>query len=700
MKRLALAGVLWTAAQAQTVVISPGTAAVHLGTYMQFSARVTGVSNTALAWTVALPEGAQGSAGSITAGGRYTPPAAMPSVNQVLVTVASVEAPQAKSTAVVTLENPYPAVSSVTPASVEPGPFTLNVSGSGFVEGAKVLVDDRVTQTVYVSDTLLLAKGEATEAQRGQRLSVKVRNPAPGGMMSAGVAGVRVGASGCRTPVVTASAAARFLDQAAFGPDPATVEHVQCVGLKGYLDEQVAAPVSPYPDPETTPYGVGLVQARFFTNAVHGEDQLRQRVALALSEIFVVSAISENTSYQMVPYLRILQQDAFGNFRKLMEDVTLSPTMGEYLDMRNNDKANAALGTRANENYARELLQLFTIGLVKLNQDGTVVKDAAGNPLPAYDQTTIQNFAKVFTGWTYPTRPGATLRMHNPAYFEGPMEVMESNHDTTSKTLLNGVVLPAGQAAARDLKDALDNVFQHPNVGPFIGRQLIQRLVMSNPSPAYVGRVAAVFADNGKGVRGDLEAVVRAILLDPEARAGDHETRPAATSGKLREPVVLIAALLRGLGGMVNDTNRLSGLGAALGQTIFAPATVFNYFAPGYEIPMEYTGGQTLGGPEFQIHSPSAAMARMNVVNSILYGSQGMGAVIDFAPLANLASQPQALVDEVNFRFFHGAMPAEVSTEMLNAMNAVTGTSPAVLMARAKAGLYVALSSSYYTVEH
>ncbi|MBI4889502.1 MAG: DUF1800 domain-containing protein [Acidobacteria bacterium] len=695
-----LSAAAWMAVQAQTVVVTPGVAAVHLGTYLQFSARVTGVTNTAVAWTVALPEGAQGAAGSITAGGRYSPPAAMPSMNWVLVTAASVAAPAVKATAVVTLQNPYPAVSTVAPASVEPGPFTLNVSGSGFVDGAVVLVDGKALATEYVSDMLLLAKGQATAAQKGQRLTVAVRNPAPGGVVSAGVAGVRVGGEACENPVATAGTAARFLQQAAFGANAVTVRHVQCVGLRGYLDEQLTAPVSPHPDPETTPFGVGLVQARFFTNAVHGEDQLRQRVALALGEILVVSAVTENTSTQLVPYLRILQQDAFANFRKLMEDVTLSPTMGEYLDMRNNDKANAALGTRANENYARELLQLFSIGLVRMDQDGKMILDGAGNPIPTYDQTTIQNFAKVFTGWTYPTKPGAVLRMHNPAYFAGPMEAMESNHDTTSKTLLSGRVLPAGQTAAKDLKDALDNVFESPNVGPFIGRQLIQRLVKSDPSPAYVRRVAGAFNDNGKGVRGDLAAVVRAILMDEEARAGDEETTPGATDGKLKEPVVLIAGILRGLGAMVNDTNRLTGLGAGLGQTIFAPPSVFSYFAPGYEIPAQFTGGAALGGPEFQLHSPSAAMARMNLVNTMVYGSMGLGAVIDFTPLASLAGEPQALADEVNARFFHGKMPVEVNTEMRNAMNAVTGTSPAVLLARAKAGLYVALSSSYYTVEH
>jgi uncharacterized protein (DUF1800 family) len=425
-------------------------------------------------------------------------------------------------------------------------------------------------------------------------------------------------------------------------------------------------------------------------------------VAFALGQIMVASAVEENTPTQLVPYLQLLKKDAFANFRTLMEDVTLNPTMGEYLDMRNNDKANPAKDTRANENYARELMQLFTIGLSQLNQDGTLQLDASGNPIPTYDQTTIQNFAKVYTGWTYPTKPSATLQKHNPAYFIGPMVPYESNHDTTSKTLLNGLVVPAGGTAESDLKTALDDIFNHQNVAPFISKQLIQHLVSSNPSPAYVGRVAAVFNDNGNGVRGDLRAVVKAILLDPEARAGDEgpSLSPPDTSGHLREPVFAVASILRGLGATVNDTNNLTNQATNLGQTVFAPPTVFNYFAPGYTIPAEFTPGTTLLGPEFQLQSPSSAVARSNVVNSIVYGNLGNGAVIDWSYLTSLAATPQALVDCVNNVFMYSKMPGAVQTQILSAVNAIKGTSTAVYKARAQAAVYLTVSSSYYNVEH
>jgi uncharacterized protein (DUF1800 family) len=704
--QLILAGVaaLATASAQTTITISPATAQVHLGTFYQFSAHVTGVTNTTVGWTVALPAGATGSPGTISAGGRYTPPSAMPSVNSVIVTAASLATPTATASAQVTLNNPFPTVASTIPASLPTGSssLTLTINGSGFVSGAQVRFGGVGVATTYVSATRLTAAVETGGYTAGTRVPVAVTNPDPGSATSTDAVTAEVGSTD-GPPVITATVAARFLNQAAFGPDAATVAHVESIGLEGYIKEQLTVPISPYPDPSRTGFGLGQVQARFFANAVEGRDQLRQRVAFAMGEMFVVSAITENTPAQTVPYLQILQKDAFVNFRTLMEDVTLSPTMGQYLNMANNDKADAATDTRANENYARELMQLFTIGLFELKPDGTLELDGSGNPIPTYDETTIQNFAKVYTGWTYPTKPGATLKKHNPAYFVGPMVVYEPNHDTTSKTLLNGVVLPAGQTAAQDLKPALDNIFSHPNVGPFVSKQLIQHLVTSNPSPQYVSRIAAVFNNNGSGVRGDMAAVVSAILLDSEARAGDNGPQPAPPpdpSGHLREPVFVVASIMRGLGAAVNDTNSLAGLATNLGQQLFYPPSVFNYFAPSYMIPAAFTPSLTLLGPEFQLQSPSGAVARYNTVDEIVYGNLGGGAVIDFTPFSSLGNTPQSVADLIAQRFFYGLMPATVNTELLRAMNVVTGSTVAAEKARAQAGLYVALSSSFYTVEH
>lgn len=322
-----LAGVcLLAPAYAQvTVTVSPSPASLHLGTFQQFTARVTGTTPTTVTWTIVLPTGATGSAGNITAnGGRYTPPAVMPNPNTVTVTATSNANPAISASVAVTLLNPYPTLASIQPANVPVGSFTITLNGSGFVAGAVALVGGVPLSTTYVSATRLTATGVSSAEQVGQSFPVVVMNPDPGSATSVDAVSVMVGASS-GPPIVSFNVASRFLDQAAFGPDAATVAHVQTVGLDGYLSEQFSAPVSPYPDPATTAFGINQVQARFFSNAVHGQDQLRQRVAFALGQIFVVSAIEENSPTQLVPYLQILQNDAFGNFRTLMKDVTLSP---------------------------------------------------------------------------------------------------------------------------------------------------------------------------------------------------------------------------------------------------------------------------------------------------------------------------------------------------------------------------------------
>jgi uncharacterized protein (DUF1800 family) len=699
---LGLALCLPAAAQIQ-VTVSPSRADVSLGTFLQLSAKVTGTSNTGVSWTIALAlPTSKGSPGFISNAGRYTPPETIPDPNVVFVIAASNADPTVYGTAALILGNPYPTVASVSPAFAPPGQVTLTVNGSRFVNGAQVTAGESTlpatwVPTTFVSSTKLTISMNLAQSQVGHTIYVRVTNPDPGLETSENWASFTVGSPPTGPAKVTASVASRFLDQAAFGPDAATVAHVQQTGLEGYLDEQFDAPITPYPDPSTISFDVSQVQARFFTNAVHGQDQLRQRVAFALGQIFVVSAVMENSAQQLVPYEQVLQRDAFGNLATLMKDVTLSPTMGEYLSMLNNDKANAARGTKANENYARELMQLFTIGLVMLNPDGSLQYDAQGQPIPTYTQADVAELARVFTGWTYPTKPGAKLQAHNPAYYIGPMEPFEANHDTGSKTLLNGLVLPAGQTAEQDLAAALNNIFKHPNVAPLISMNLIQHLVTGNPSPAYLARISAVFNDNGSGVRGDLKAVVKAILLDPEARAGDSDTVLSGPdkSGHLREPVFFIASALRGLGALVNDSNALTGRAAALNQIIFAPPSVFNYYAPGYVVPADLAGGLFLVGPEFQLQSPATGVGRANLAQAIAFTNLGAGTVIDFTALTNLAADPSALVDAISNTFLHGRMPSEMRTQIMTAVTATTDKPT-----RARTAVYLTLSSSYYNVEH
>lgn len=489
-----------------------------------------------------------------------------------------------------------------------------------------------------------------------------------------------------QSPQVTAGAAARFLEQASFGPTSESVARVQQLGFIRWIDEQFDSPpsaISEVPPAANGRAPLAPMQQEFYYNAVNGADQLRQRVAFALSQIWVVSGVKLTTADQMVPYLRLLQQDAFTNYRQIIGDVTLSPAMGRYLDMVNNLKPDPRTGRAADENYARELLQLFTIGLGELNQDGTVRKDSAGIPIPTYDQEQIEGFARAFTGWTFAPKPGAVSRNTNPAYWDAPMVPVEANHDKDAKPLLNGVTLPAGQNIQRDLNDALDNVFAHPNVAPFVSRQLIQRLVVSDPSPAYVERVSRIFRATG----GDMKAVVKAILLDMDARAGDAGTKPTS-EGKLREPVLYIIGTLRAVGARVDHTNGLPARGSDLGQNVYLPPTVFNYFTPGYEI-----AGAGLNAPEFQILTGSTAMLRADFMNQLLYRAIN-GVAVDWTPWITAAGSASVLMDKVNSTFMRGAMSDEMWTSIARAVQAQS-----TARAKAQAAIYLAASSWQYQVQ-
>jgi len=508
--------------------------------------------------------------------------------------------------------------------------------------------------------------------------------------------------------VATPAAAARFMEHSTFGPSSALIAQVQQIGLPAFLASQFSAPSSTYPDPPAGVNSLLSTQQVLFTNALSGQDQLRQRVALALSEIWVTSGFTVPPQ-GMAPYMRLLLQDAFGNYRTLMYDVTLSPAMGRYLDMVNNDKPSTSPVTHANENYARELLQLFTVGLDQLNEDGTLIVDSGGKPIPTYSQNDVQAFARVFTGWTYPTAPGATLQKHNPPYYLGAMQPFESNHDTGSKTLLpvNGVptVLPAGQSSATDLNAALDNIFVQPSVAPFVSKQLIQHLVASNPSPAYVRRVATVFdsgiftgsgATFGSGQRGDLQAVIAAILLDPEARSGDDPASASATDGHLREPILYIAGILRAFGATTDGVGPVN-FATSMSEAPLNSPSVFNFFPPDFNIP-----GTNLLGPEFDIDTAALTLVRANFVNSFVYGSIGAGTKVDFSAYANLAASPDAsgqLLDSLNALLLHGSMSSSARSSIVTAVNAVpTGTNQN--LQRAQAAIYLILASSQYQVQH
>jgi uncharacterized protein (DUF1800 family) len=653
---------------------------------VQFVATVTGTTDTGVSWSVnTIPYG-NDTVGNMDGNGNYSAPVVLPSSSTVTVTATS-EADNTKTaSATVTLENPKPVLTAVTPGTLGLGAFELTLYGTGFVSSSTATFGGQPMQVTYASSTMITAVGSATSAEVGSD-SVIVSNPAPGGGTS-GAVSVSVTTAG--TPQ-TSGAAVRFLEQASFGPNLETVNQVQQTGFDTYLQNRFASFVTPYPTPRTND-GIATLQQNFFLNSVAGGDQLRERVALGLNELWVVGADKVGDPFGYSNYLRTLSQDALGNYYNLMYDVTLTPAMGHYLDMVDNDAP--APGQHANENYAREIMQLFCLGLNQLNPDGTPVLDPSGNPVATYTQNDVMDLGRAFTGWTYPVQPGKSPQAHDPEYYGGNMVPVESNHDSGAKTIL-GQALPAGQSAESDLSSALTIIFNHPNVGPFVAYQLIVHLVTSNPSPAYVQRVAQAFNSGsfngyGSGKRGDLEATVAAVLLDAEARRGDVPATSVSTDGKLREPVVMIVSLGRAFHAQT-DAAGFSNDGDAMSQDIFYPPTVFNFFPPVNPIP-----ATTLNGPEFGIFNTNTSLARMNFINDVVYGAIGSKTKFDFTPVTN-AGSPSHMISWLDTLFLHGATPAEMQQTILTALGAFD---PADTSGQARAAIYLFTSSSLYQVQH
>lgn len=399
----------------------------------------------------------------------------------------------------------------------------------------------------------------------------------------------------------TRASAHRFLEQSTFGPSIESMDYARSVGFDGWIDEQFQLPPTlllPQLRAKSNPRWAEYVNL-WWKNTLNAPDQLRQRVAFALSEIFVISAKDGLGDEQegVANYYDLLVRGAFGNFRDLMESVTLNPVMGEFLSMKGNHKPVAAQNIRPDENYARELLQLFTIGLVQLNQDGTPVLDSNGIPLPTYNQDTIEAFAHVFTGWHFANADHFIWPTQKD--YISPMVPYENYHDNSEKTLLNGFVIPAGTSATDELNMTLDHIFNHPNVGPFIAKQLIQKLVTSNPTPGYVADVASVFNANEDGIRGSMASVIKAILLHDEARNG-HKNLPT-TFGKLKEPVLRITSIWRAFPPeVVTDDFNYAYSDTEIGQAVLNAPSVFNFFTPGFSQPGTIRS-EGLVSPEFQM---------------------------------------------------------------------------------------------------
>jgi uncharacterized protein (DUF1800 family) len=499
----------------------------------------------------------------------------------------------------------------------------------------------------------------------------------------------------------------RLVGQATWGPTLALATQAQNMGPGPWIDSQLATAPTGYPayplqpgnipatctgDCQRDNYSLYLPQRQFFGNAVYGADQLRQRVAFAFHKIIPLTTQQPG---QLVPYLNILRDNAFGNFRTLLRGVTLNVAMGVYLDMI------TSTAGQPNENYAREIEQLFSIGTDLLDTNGVPQTDASGI-VAAYDQTAVDGFTKIFTGWTYPPQlPGGIINYSMPMV---PWAASLNRHDTGPKVLLDNLNRAGGFTAADDLEFAINNIFGHSNVGPFIGKQLIQQLVTSNPTPGYIGRVTAVFNNDGTGARGNLAAVVKAILLDSEAR-GNAPADP--NYGHLKEPVLMATQLLRAFDARSADATTVSDgyinpQTQNMGQDLWRPPTVFSYFPADFEVP----GLPGVAGPEFGILSATTALRRANFVNTMVFTgipkttgtntNAPFGTSLNIDAFYSLASDATRLVDEVNMRLLGGNVSASMRTSMITAVSAVSAVNPKL---RIQQAIYLAASSSQFQIE-
>ncbi len=527
---------------------------------------------------------------------------------------------------------------------------------------------------------------------------------------------------------MTTGEAARLAGHATFGATEAVVKEIESYGATDWIEGQMLKKSSRYTlggdsriHTHTSTislceqdaykgancwrdwYSTQPLLWDFYRNAMTQPDQLRQRVAYALSQIVVISALEVSGTYGWRNYHNSLLDNAFGNYRTVLKKATLSPLMGDFLNNVNNDKA------APNENYARELLQLFSIGTCELNMDGSL---KGGKCIPTYDNVMVRNYAYALTGWTYPAGGQNAWNLCLPQgancrYYGGDMVGIQKYHDITQRSLLSGVTVPASSTPDSALEKVLDSVMNHPNIAPFVGRQLIQRLVMSNPSPAYTQRVAQAFAAGkfqnfGTGQRGDLAATVAAVLLDPEALS----MTPAASGGKLREPVLMFTGLLRLLGGYTDGEPFAWWWGETLQQHVFRPPSVFNYYPPDYPV-----AGTSLRGPEFGIHNASTHISRLNFLNYVLWW--GGSAPVDTVPgatgtkLSSLAvweadsDNVPKLVDRMSVIATGRTLPAGTRESVIKAVEAFTPTNSPThyKTSRVKQAAWLVFASPQYQIQ-
>ncbi|MFO1418487.1 MAG: DUF1800 domain-containing protein [Methylotetracoccus sp.] len=496
--------------------------------------------------------------------------------------------------------------------------------------------------------------------------------------------------------------AVRFLNQATFGAAPRDLTHLKHMSLAAWLQEQFELPASCHLDTLNQTQNNNSRDNRqevWWRLSVRAPDQLRQRLAFALSELFVVSDVNSGIPPNaMAAYNDVLVRNAFGNFRDLLERVTRSPAMGRYLSMLGNQKPDRVLGIRADENFAREVMQLFTIGLVELDQRGIPLRQA-GQTIPTYAQPDVEGLARVLTGWSW----GDSLYFKDGDDWRLPMKAFRDYHDTAAKTIVGETQVPARRTAEQDLEQALIP-FNHPNVGPFVSRQLIQRLVTSNPSPSYVARVAARFNDNGSGVRGDMQAVVKAILLDREARLG---TAANVNFGKLREPLLVMSHLFRAFNAVLPDgTVPYLWFEGNVGQAPLSAPSVFNFFRPDFT-PNGLIKAAGLVAPEFQMITEAHNSQFYNELWGRIQWYYGGNPYLDrnslllnITALNKLAGSPERLIDYLDLLLVGKRLPATMKSALASYLNTIpVGSGSSSGTRRSLDALFFVISSPYYQIQ-
>jgi uncharacterized protein (DUF1800 family) len=736
-------------------VVGPGQVALRLQTGGGTSVRVTnhlnigisvsGTNNTGVTWLINGIANGNAQIGTIVANQNgsvtYTAPAVVPTpTNIVQLAATSVDNPAVSISQNIAVMNPIPTLASAAPMAFNQGASTAVLTGSNFINGAQVLVNGIAVPTTFNSGGQLTANFNTTDPGN---LDLQVVNPSPGPATSTDLIAQVNGTPPLLSP--SPEDASRFLAQATFGATDADIHTLTKIGFNAWLTSQFnMSPALHEPVVEQSlmlnnppcvagdvtcnaalfvqnSSNEGYLQQTFWQQAMTGSDQLRQRVKYALTEMMVISSTNPavaNMPRGMANYYDLLGADAFGNFRQLLQDVTLSPMMGQFLAMQGNEGSNPNVDP--DENYAREVMQLFTIGLYQLNPDGTQVLNSAGQPIPTFSNTDVMGLASVFTGFSWNV-PGnqSNAAWSNCCLYVGagfgedllPMQSYPNHHSTAQKNFL-GVTIPASPNPdpVGDLKIVLDTLYNHPNLPPFFSKQLIQHLVTSNPSPAYVARVAAIFQNDGTGVRGNLQAVIQAILLDTEAR-GSFAASSNPQYGKVREALIRYTEWARAF--TAQSRNGSFNLGSAedpiygLGQMSLRSPTVFNWFAPGYVPPGTSISAAGLVAPEMEMTDVSTVVGYLNYMQSAIGSNAQAGPDVfsNYSTEIGLAATPNQLVDRINLLLMAGEMDSTLQGQILAAVNSIAipssgqSASNAALLARVETAIYLTMASPSYAAQ-